>query len=84
MVERMGRTYEWAVVLRGRECGEGGVERECGWCGLWNGVSDWRWLLCVEISVEGCVRDVLRKEIMPEVDAIGGGRSCGERMGRGM
>lgn len=47
-------------------------------------MSDWRWLLCVEISVEGCVRDVLRKEIMPEVDAIGGGRSCGERMGRGM
>ena len=39
---------------------------------------------CVEISVEGCVRDMLRKEIMPEVDAIGGGRSCGERMGRGM
>ena len=47
-------------------------------------MSDWRWLLCVEISVEGCVRDVLRKEIMPEVDAIGGGRSCGERMRRGM
>ena len=83
-MERVWRTYEWVVVLRRGECGEGSVEGECGWRGRLSGVSDWRGLLCVEISVEGSVRDVLRKEIMPEVDAIGGGRGCGEEMGGGV